>query len=223
MVSLSTTTSPPSKIEDLFDHSPRLTDVPATEEHVVVQDVVQVVDGPPLLVSLRQGPDRLVPLVEITGEATKEVGHRHVDLPVPVVGRGIKDRGGDAGGSRGVPAKALVAPPQVPVDDAGHDGIAAAGFRREQLSRLGPEGGDLLPRAPAGVGRQLQHVPQPVLVPEIGPVGVPREVRLEGRPDGVVDGKSEGLAAVGRNAGPVHPCEGYAQLELAVGTGPAEF
>ena len=115
-----------SKREDATYHGVRLVDIPAAEKHVMVEDVVEVVNHFALLVTLWQGPFRVIRLVKFGRIGPKELGHGNVDFAVAVVRRWVEYDW------VAVAAVCLVAAPQVAVHEARHDVV----LRQEGLHLL---------------------------------------------------------------------------------------
>mmetsp|Transcript_19135 Transcript_19135/g.39375 ORF Transcript_19135/g.39375 Transcript_19135/m.39375 type:complete len:258 (-) Transcript_19135:100-873(-) len=93
----------------------------------------------------------------------------------------------------------------------------------QELARLCSEFGNLVLGHATSVARQFEHMSQPMLIPKVCPFFFPWKVWLEGRPNGIVDGKSKGGIGVGRNPFLVHLGQGNAQLVLSACSSSAKF
>jgi len=55
----------------LVNHPLRLTQIATTEQNIVIQDMVQIVHRPPLFVTLRQRPLRIISIIKVRGKSTE--------------------------------------------------------------------------------------------------------------------------------------------------------
>jgi hypothetical protein len=58
------------KFQDLINHSLCLTDITATKQHIMIKDVIEIVNGPAFFMPRGQGPFGFVAFIEIRTKAT---------------------------------------------------------------------------------------------------------------------------------------------------------
>ncbi len=171
----------------------------ATAEHVgVIENVVEVVEGPAHAVAGVQWPGGVVGVVEGPSETAEELGHGDLRLPVPVVGGGVVDH-------RPVPVVVGKIPaPEVAVDQARHGIVIHE--RGKLFQQFFSQFQHLSAEAVAGCQVQLEA--EPLFPPEHHPLLFP-VVGLVGGADGVAAVPAESIGRVAVEGGKLFACRGH--------------